>query len=150
MRRVPSALTAIAVVVVGAQLLRFAQTNPPVRGDLVAPAEIKSLLRRACYDCHSNETAWPWYGEVAPLSWVIHRDVDEGRRRLNFSDWADYAVDPDTASRKLGEISKFVSNGEMAPRYYQILHPSARLTEQERNRLIHWIEQEIAHRSPAP
>jgi hypothetical protein len=149
MRRASRILTSVGAILAAAQLLRFTGTNPAVHGDLVAPVAVKRLLRRACYDCHSNETVWRWYGEVAPVSWLIHRDVNEGRRRLNFSEWADYAGDPDTASRKLDEISALVSSGEMAPRYYRILHPRARLTAAERVVLIRWGKQEAASPSPS-
>src|SRR5690348_6573673 len=91
--------------VLAAQLVRPQRTNPPVVSDVAAPPEIEAVLRRACFDCHSNETAWPWYTAVAPISWVLHRDVLEGRRRLNFSEWGEYASDPETLSRKLEQIA---------------------------------------------
>jgi hypothetical protein len=144
MRRVPRTALVIGGIIVAAQCVRFARTNPPVRGDLVAPAEVKNILRRACYDCHSNETAWPWYSAIAPASWVICHDVNEGRRRLNFSTWGDYVSDPDTAARKLSEILKFVANDDMAPRYYRMLHPTARLTVAQRDLLVRWVKQETA------
>jgi hypothetical protein len=142
-------LTSLGGILAAAQLVRCTGTNPPVHGDLVAPVAVTRLLRRACYDCHSNETAWRWYGQVAPVSWLMHRDVNEGRRRLNFSDWADYAGDPDTASRKLDQLSALVTSGAMAPRYYRILHPRARLTAAERAVLIRWVKQETTSLSPS-
>ena len=63
------------------QFVPVNRTNPPVEGDLRAPTEVLSVLRRACYDCHSNETVWPWYSRVAPLSWVIAHDVTRGGQR---------------------------------------------------------------------
>jgi len=138
-----------ALVLAAAQLVRPAHTNPPSGGDLVAPAEASKALRRACYDCHSNETRWPWYASVAPLSWLIQHDVDEGRRRLNFSSWQDYASDPETAAHKLEQIAKTVERGDMAPWYYRLLHPSARLGEEDRARLARWAADE-ARRLAAP
>ena len=75
------------VAFIAIQLVPLNRTNPPVQGDFRGSAEVVSVLRRACYDCHSNETVWPWYSRVAPLSWVIAHDVNEGRAALNFSTW---------------------------------------------------------------
>jgi hypothetical protein len=133
-------------VTVAAQFVQFARTNPPVGSDLAAPDQVEVVLRGACYDCHSNETRWPWYGAIAPVSWLMHRDVAEGRRRLNFSQWAEYASDPGTVSQKLAKISQFVASGDMAPWYYRILHPDARLAPAQRTALIAWVQQETARR----
>ncbi len=81
---------AAAVVLIAGQFVPAKRTNPPVQGVLVAPPEIEATLRRACYDCHSNETRWPWYSRVAPLSWFIVRDVEVGRKEINFSEWGSY------------------------------------------------------------
>ena len=132
-----------------AQVGQFARTNPLVDGDLVAPAPVKAVLRAACYDCHSNETRWPWYGTIAPISWLLHHDVTEGRRRLNFSQWAEYTSDPGTVAEKLGKISQFVASGDMAPWYYRMLHQDARLAPAQRAALLAWVEQERA-RGPSP
>ena len=147
--RLLQTLVSLSAVLVGAQCVRFAHTNPPVQGDLVAPVAVKSILRRACYDCHSNETQWPWYSAVAPASWLIHSHIREGRRRLNFSTWDDYASDPGTKAQKLKEIAKFVSSGAMAPWYYSMLHPDARLTTAERDAVTRWVMEE-APNLPAP
>ena len=135
----------VGSVVVAAQFERFARTNPPIVSDLVAPHDVTGILRAACYDCHSNETRWPWYTAIAPLSWLIDHDVTEGRRRLNFSQWASYASDPGTVSQKLAKISQVVANGDMAPWYYRLLHPNARLAPAQRQALIRWVTQETAH-----
>jgi len=145
----PTLLIVVGSVLAAAQLVRFPHTNPPVTGDLAAPGEIGGTLRRACYDCHSNETQWPWYSAVAPLSWLLHHDVIEGRRRLNFSDWADYASDLGTAAQKLSQISRSIATDTMAPWYYLVLHPSARLTAAERDRIAQWTEQELERRRSA-
>jgi Haem-binding domain len=129
-------------VLLAAQLVRVPRDNPPVASDLHAPIDVDDALRHACYDCHSNQTRWPWYSAIAPLSWVIHRDVDEGRKRLNFSNWADYEADPGTRSQKLAEIAKFVAGQNMAPWYYRLLHPDARLTEAQRQAVIRWTERQ--------
>jgi hypothetical protein len=141
MRRLGRTALAVGALIAGAQGVRFARTNPPVRSNLAAPIEVVRILRHACYDCHSNETEWPWYSVVAPASWIVHREVTEGRRRLNFSDWEEYASDPDTAARKLGQIATFVANGDMAPWYYVMLHPTTRLTGAQRAAVIRWAQQ---------
>ena len=148
MRPWPKVAMVVGSVAVAAQFAQFARTNPPVTGDLAAPEPIKGVLREACYDCHSNETGWPWYSCVAPFSWLIHHEVTEGRRRLNFSQWAEYASDPGTLSQKLAQISQAVANGEMAPWYYRLLHPQARLAPAQRAALVKWVGEESA-RSPA-
>ena len=131
-----------AVGLAAAQLVRPVHTNPPSDGELVAPSGTSEILRRACYDCHSNETRWPWYASVAPLSWLVQHDVDEGRRRLNFSSWQDYASDPATAAHKLDEIAKTVARGNMAPWHYRLLHPDARLSDEDRAALARWAAEQ--------
>jgi cytochrome c551/c552 len=137
-------MAAIVVALGTAQFVRLPATNPPVRGDLIAPPEAKDLIQRACYDCHSNETEWPWYSRVAPLSWLASSHVIEARERLNFSDWTDYAYDPGTEARKLGEMAKLIRSGAMPPWSYRLMHPRARLTGQERETVMGWIEHEQA------
>ena len=139
------ALMFVAAQIVAAQFAPVALTNPPVRSDLAAPSEIKSILRRACYDCHSNETTWPWYSHVAPASWLIRNHVLEGRRRLNFSLWGDYAYDPGTEAQKLNEIAKFATNAKMPPWYYWATHPGARLTRIEREAVARWAIQKAGN-----
>src|SRR5580704_9253444 len=92
-------LALAAIVIVAIQFIPLERRNFPVKTDLVTPAPIKAALRTACYDCHSNRTRWPWYGAIAPASWLVAHEVNEGRRRLNFSDWDAYASDPGTASQ---------------------------------------------------
>ncbi len=126
------------VALAAIQLLPVPHTNPPWNASLQAPDAVIGMLKRACYDCHSNQTRWPWYSHVAPFSWLVSRHVMEARRRLNFSEWEAYASDPETASHKLGEIADQVSSAKMAPWYYRLMHPEARLTLAERQKLIGW------------
>jgi len=103
--------------------------NPPAAAEPTwDSAETRALAKRACFDCHSNETTWPWYSYVAPVSWLIYRDVTEGRSRLNFSEW-------NQNQRAALEASEQVLSGEMPPFYYVPLHPSARLTTAEQQQL---------------
>ena len=118
------------------QAVRFGRTNPPVSADLEAPPDVKSVLRRACYDCHSNETTWPWYTQVAPFSWLAHYDVSEGREAVNFSEWG--AQGPEQRAKKRRESAESVAEGEMPPWYYLPAHPEARLSEADKALIARW------------
>jgi hypothetical protein len=106
-----------------------AHSNPPVVAEPTwdSPAT-RELANRACFDCHSNQTRWPWYANVAPSSWLVQNHVDEGRRVLNFSDW-------NRGNSEADEAGEAVREGEMPPRSYLLLHPEARLTDSERAQL---------------
>jgi hypothetical protein len=130
---------AVAVLI---QLVSFERTNPPVEGEVDAPPEVKALLKRACYDCHSNETEWPWYTKVAPMSWLVYRDVVEGRKELNFSTWTKVA--PERKAKKLSGVVDEVSEGEMPPWFYLPLHPHAKLTPEEQQVLVAWAKRGAA------
>ena len=119
-----------------AQFVRIDRTNPPVESDVPAPAEVKAALRAACYDCHSNETVWPWYSRVAPASWLLQYDVNEGREELNLSTWQRY--DPRQQQKKLKETVETLNSGEMPPWYYAIMHPGARLADRDRRGIVAW------------
>lgn len=97
---------------------------------------MREVLRRACYDCHSNETRWPWYSRVAPISWLVAHDVGEGRRELNFSTWN--RMDAAKQAKALRETWKEVYEGEMPPRIYLPTHPEARLSDVDRALLRAW------------
>jgi hypothetical protein len=114
-------------------------SNPPARYKLDAPPEVEAILRRACFDCHSNETRWGWTSHVAPASWLVQRDVDLGRGELNFSEWQ-------RSQEAAGEAAESVREGEMPPLPYLLLHPSARLSPPERAQLIEGLSATL--RSP--
>lgn len=135
-RVVKWAALAFCVAFIAIQLVPVSRTNPPVQGDLNASPEVASVLRRACYDCHSNETVWPWYSRLAPVSWVIAHDVNEGRAELNFSTWNQLSVDKQAKAIK--ESWKEIAEGEMPTWYYVILHPEARLSAKDRSLLQAW------------
>jgi hypothetical protein len=130
----------VAVVAVGIQFVPVKRTNPPVRHDVAAPAEVAALLRGACYDCHSYETRWPWYSRVAPFSWQITHHVVEGRRELNFSDWP--VVDFDAQDLLLREIVDELRDGAMPPRSYRLAHAEARLTPEQVDSVLAWARGE--------
>jgi len=122
----------LAVGMLAIQLVPYGRdhTNPPVTGEPPwDSARTRELARVACFDCHSNETVWPWYSDVAPLSWRLQRHVDEGRAKLNFSEWG-------TGEQEVDEIVNSVRDGEMPPGDYLLLHPEARLSDADTQALI--------------
>jgi hypothetical protein len=131
-------LVGLFVAFVAIQFVPVDRTNPPVTGEISAPAYVMSVLARACYNCHSHETKWPWYSRVAPVSWQIAHDVHEAREALNFSTWSRLG----TAERPFvkREIWKEVSTGEMPPWFYLPLHPEARLSAEDHSLLRAWSQ----------
>jgi hypothetical protein len=130
------AALAFCVAFIAIQLVPVSRTNPPVQGDLRGSSEVVSVLRRACYDCHSNETVWPWYSRVAPLSWVIAHDVNKGRSVLNFSTWDQ--LNAEKQAEAVRESWEEVAEGKMPTWYYVALHPEARLTANDQSVLRAW------------
>ena len=112
-------------------------TNPSVRSEpnWNSP-ETRALAQRACFDCHSNETVWPWYSNIAPVSWLVQSDVENGRRHLNFSEWQQGGQ-----GEGIGEAIEVLQEGEMPPLFYIIPHPEARLTVAEKQALIDGLRQ---------
>ncbi len=137
-------LPAFVAVFVLLQFTNPARTNPPIPpgGDISAtnppPPQIAALLHAACYDCHSYETTWPWYSRIAPASWLVVGDVNDGRERLNFSEWPH--GDPDKEARRLGSVSEELGYKEMPPAKYTLMHPAARLTDAQRKELEDWAD----------
>jgi hypothetical protein len=136
------AIIAVLAVFLLIQLVPYGRqhTNPPV---VQEPAwkspEARQSAQRACFDCHSNETVWPWYSYIAPTSWLVANHVDEGREVLNFSDWTGtHSVGEEHNHNGEGhhEIPEVIEEGTMPPAYYLLLHPSARLNAQEKQTLI--------------
>jgi hypothetical protein len=105
-------------------------SNPPVQDEPAwSEPRTRELAVRACFDCHSNQVIWPWYSNVAPVSWLVQRDVDEGRRRLNFSEWGQ-------RRQEVREVAEVVREGEMPPWQYKLMHSSSRLSAEEKDALI--------------
>ena len=127
------------VVLVAIQFVPTRHINPDVTGELSASPELKALLKRACYNCHSNETVWPWYSRIAPISWWIGRHVREGRRELNFSTWNFYP--PNRKARKLKETREQIEKGKMPLWYYVIVNPDAKLSAGDRELILKWANQ---------
>lgn len=138
----------IVAVLIGIQFLPvgISRDNPPVVQEPQWDSETtRTLAVRACYDCHSNETVWPWYSYVAPGSWLMAKDVHNGREVLNFSEWTPehmQEVKPETAV-------ELVSKDQMPLPYYEILHPEARLSNDERGQLINGLIETLDATRPA-
>jgi Haem-binding domain len=124
------------------QFIRPARTNPPtdLRKTLEAvahpPATVAATLDRACGDCHTNRTRWPWYTNVAPISWWIIDHVDEGRRRVSYSDWGDY--DPARQRKELAQTCQRVESGNMPLTTYLLVHWEAALSDSDRRAICDW------------
>lgn len=145
-------MRALAVVPVTGvvTLLALAQLVPYGRGHANPAAQrepawdsayTRELAVRACFDCHSNRTEWPWYAAIAPVSWLVQRDVDDGRRTLNFSEW-------DRPQRVAREAERAVREGAMPPRRYVVPRADARLSAAERQELILGFEATFGGRDP--
>jgi len=140
--------TGIALVVVFAaiQAIRPAKTNPPIdqsktiENNTQMSPEVVAVLDRACADCHSSKTTWPWYSQIAPISWYLADHVKDGRKELSLSDWGTYETR--RKSRKLDEIREQVESGTMPIKSYVLLHPNAKLSDADRRLLIDWANQE--------
>ena len=137
-------LLALAVVLFAAQFVRPDLTNPPIdpAHELRAPANVQSILDRSCNDCHSNRTRYPWYAQISPLSWWLKDHITEGRREVNFSEFATYSAR--RKGRKFKEICEQVKEGEMPLESYLPLHPSAKLSDADRQVLCQWTSAESA------
>jgi hypothetical protein len=141
-RKVRSVVIALVVVFAAIQLVPVERTNPPfdpatsLDRSVSLPANVKAILNRSCKDCHSYETRWPGYSYVAPASWLLARDVAEGRENLNFSEWG--LSDADAQRDSLIEICQRVRRGEMPLRSYRWIHWSARLTPDDVKTLCDW------------
>jgi hypothetical protein len=130
----------VGVGLVAIQLVRLPHTNPPVTGEIQAPPEVRAVLERACWDCHSNQTVWPWYTQVAPVSFLVYRDVVDGRRHLNFSEWA--SIPAEKRAKKQKRVGKEVTGGDMPPWFYLPMHATARLSDADKAVLVGWSQAE--------
>ncbi len=150
-KRVRKPLAYLAAVLVLAfiaiQFVPVDRSNPPVTMEVPASAEVLAVLRESCYDCHSHEVRWPWYSYVAPVSWLVARDVREGRRQLNFSIWDQYSAKKQ--AHKIEEVHDEVASGAMPLPIYLTMHADARLTPQDIETLRAWAEATKAASSAA-
>jgi hypothetical protein len=108
--------------------------------DLKLPPEISTIFKRSCMDCHSSQTTWPWYSYVAPVSWLVERDVRRGRDHVNFSEWQQYTMQK--RQKFLADVASAVKNGEMPLPQYTFIHRQARLSDAERDLVYQWARRE--------
>ena len=127
-------LIIVGIAILAIQLVPVDRSNPEITSDFSGPQKVKEILKRSCYDCHSNETEWPWYSYVAPVSWLVSHDVIEGREELNFSDWKHFEKDADI----IEEIYEETEEGEMPLPKYLFTHPGAKVSEEEMLILKDW------------
>ena len=135
---------AIGIILILIQFIRIDKTNPPIEPtlDFVTtvnpPVEMGNKIKAACYDCHSHNTSYPWYTNVAPLSWWIKGHINGGREHLNFSEWNKYS--DDKKNHKLEEGVEMLEKKWMPLFTYTWLHPEAKLTDEERGNMISYFK----------
>jgi len=136
------AVLAWLAVLVAIQFVRPARTNPATEPSrtlgamLSVPAPVQAVLDRSCRDCHSNDTYWPWYSSVAPMSWMVIDHVNSGRRHFNYSDWAGNT--PDKSRKVLHDICEETKQGSMPVGSYTLVHRAARLSDADVATLCAW------------
>ena len=144
---------ALAVIFVALQFIRPARTNPPIDESRTILArthvtpEAAAIMDRSCNDCHSNQTRWPWYSNVAPVSWFVIDHVNVGRREMNFSDWAQYSTDDQQGLLK--KICREVKEGAMPLSSYLRMHHDAKLSNEDVRTLCDWANAESLRLSQA-
>lgn len=117
-------------------------TNPAASAEPAWDStQTRAIAAESCFDCHSNQTAWPWYTSVAPMSWLVQRDVDGGRDTLNFSEW-------DRPQAEVDEVFEVIAEGGMPPLSYRLIHPGATLTDTERRALLDGLRATFAASPP--
>lgn len=148
------ALIVIVAFLVVAQFFRPSRVNPPIdpAKTLVAnaqvPPDVQGILERSCNDCHSNNTVYPWYSNVAPVSWLLASDINGGHHEMNFSEWGTYTQKKKL--RKLKAICEQVKQGDMPLWFYLPLHPNAKLSDADKAAICAWTQAETARLGTAP
>lgn len=136
MKRKTIILLAIVVLLILIQLIRVDQTNPesnPKYDYFVVesvPANAQAIIRESCYDCHSNQTVYPWYSKIAPASWFLQNHINEGRHEFNYSEWGNYSSKD--KKEMLEDMIKMIDEDEMPLKSYLLIHRNARLTDEEK------------------
>lgn len=137
-------LVILLIAVVLIQFFPIDKTNPPVNKGMdfltvkQTPEPTATVIRNSCYDCHSNETTYPWYSNFQPSGWFLRSHIEEGRRKLNFSTYSTY--EPDRQAHKMEEAAEYVEKGEMPLESYVVGHPEAKLTDEQRASLVHYFK----------
>ena len=135
-------LIVVLLVVIQFVPIKTPSNNVNISNDLVSveklDGDVSVILKTSCYDCHSNQTPYPWYSHVAPVSWLVANDVKEGRAKLNFSDWK--LNNKRRKIRQLEDIKEQVQQGEMPMGIYTVIQKKAKLTESQKQLLVKWTD----------
>jgi len=140
----------VVILVVGFIVIQFINrpdktiapgiTNEDITKKVDVPADVQGLLKRSCYDCHSSQTVWPWYSNIAPVSWLVADDVVKGRQKMNFSEWGKMSASKQT--KKFSDIIDQVTDTLMPLPKYLIIHKDAKLSDGDRNLILKWANGE--------
>jgi hypothetical protein len=142
----------LLVVFVLIQLYRPSRENPPIdqaktiEQSIAIPQNVEAILSRSCNDCHSSKTTWPWYSNIAPVSWMLAEHIKDGRNELNFSQWRDFSARK--KRKKLEEICEQVNKGDMPLPSYLWIHRDAKLSPADKTLLCDWANAEKAKIPP--
>ena len=147
MKRISAGRIVVGVIafLILIQVIQPSRTNPPVvasrslESHVDVPPEVQSVLKRSCYDCHSNATVWPWYSRVAPVSWYVARDVNVARGHVNFQDWA-AQINEQEGKEHLGLTCKLVREGRMPPADYRFIHKGTDISPEETKAICAWSQ----------
>jgi len=141
-KRAQWALAVVLILLIGAQFVGANRTNPASKPDASllkkAPPEVRAILDRSCRDCHSNDTRWPWYSQLAPVSWMLASHVNAGRDRMNYSEWSTY--DSDDQDKFLSGMCSLPKKGRMPLPSYLWIHRDAKLSDADVKTLCAWSE----------
>lgn len=128
----------LIIVFIGIQFVPVERNNPPINGEISTPAEIKGILEKSCYDCHSNKTTWPWYSYVAPVTFLVTSDVEHGRKHINFTEWNKYSSND--KKEIIEECIEEIEEGNMPRPIYTLFHPAAKLNSVQIKKLQDWAK----------
>lgn len=155
MKAVKRILVIVAILFIAAQLIRPERTNPPadpalsIHATAHVPPDVAAILKRSCFDCHSNETAWPWYSNITPVNfWIVRSHVQHGREHFNFSEWGRKEIKD--RDHILDEICEEVEANAMPLPSYLLAHRDARLSDQQKRALCDWTRAERARLAQPP
>lgn len=144
MNRVKQILFALLILFIVIQFVQPArnQSGQVLQTDISKiyniPNDVYALLKNTCFDCHSNNTSYPWYSNIQPIGWILTKDIKDGKAKLNFSEFG--SISPRRQMSKLQNVENRIKDGTMPLPVYQFMHPGARLTEEEKRLLIEWIQ----------
>jgi hypothetical protein len=150
-RRLKHVLFALVFFLIIIQFVQPARTNPPttpsrtLQAQVPVPPQIQGILKRACYDCHSNQTVWPWYAHVAPVSWLVTDDVQDARRKMNFDNW-----DSQATAGTVHMMCQDVREGDMPLWYYRPLHSQSHLSGSDVTAICAWADSMAASQPTGP